>query len=125
MPTRVVAEMMNSRTARVYWFSLFRLGRDSPEALISGKESERLQHFFADWYYDRYTIEGADFDAHARAYKRPRAVRGAMWDCQANAEGVAQDLKDAEVNISCPTIALWGRDFCAVGGMLNMKAIWP
>jgi pimeloyl-ACP methyl ester carboxylesterase len=86
VPTRVVAQNMNAQTARAYWFFLFHLVPDLPETLISGKEAEWLQHFFADWCYNPHAIDGADFDTYVRAYKRPGAVRGAMSDYRANAE---------------------------------------
>jgi haloacetate dehalogenase len=47
-----------------------------------------------------------------------------MSDYRANSEDVAQDLVDADVKIACPTMALWGEDFYAVGGMFDMKAVW-
>jgi haloacetate dehalogenase len=124
VPTRVVAQNMSPKTARAYWFFLFHLVPDLPETLISGKESEWLHHFFADWCYNPHTIEGEAFDTYVRAYKRPGAVRGAMSDYRANAEDVEQDLVDATVKIACPTMAIWGEDFYAVGGMFDMKSIW-
>lgn len=124
VPTRVVAQNMNPQTARAYWFFLFHLVADLPETLIAGKEAEWLHHFFADWCYNPHTIEGADFETYVKAYKRPGAVRGAMADYRANAEDVAQDLVDADTKIACPTMALWGEDFYAVGGMFDMKAVW-
>jgi haloacetate dehalogenase len=51
-------------------------------------------------------------------------VRGAMSDYRANAEDVKQDLADADIKIACPTMAIWGEDFYAVGGMFDMKAVW-
>jgi haloacetate dehalogenase len=80
--------------------------------------------FFADWFYNPHAIDGADFDTYVRAYKRPGAVRGAMSDYRANAEDVKQDLADADIKIACPTKAIWGEDFYAVGGMFDMKAVW-
>jgi len=59
-----------------------------------------------------------------RAYKRPGAARGARPDYWANAGDVAQDLADVGVKIVCPTMASWGGDFCAVGGIFDMKAVW-
>nr|WP_249214423.1 alpha/beta hydrolase [Burkholderia cenocepacia] len=52
------------------------------------------------------------------------AVRGALADYRANAEDVQQDLVDADVRIACPTMAIWGEDFYAVGKMFDMKAVW-
>ncbi|AOK12801.1 MULTISPECIES: alpha/beta fold hydrolase [Burkholderia] len=124
VPTRIVAENMRPETARAYWFFLFHLVADLPETLIAGNEEPWLRHFFSDWCYNPHTIEGADFDTYVKAYKRPGAVRGAMSDYRANAEDVAQDKADADVRIACPTMAIWGEDFYAVGGMFDMKAVW-
>jgi haloacetate dehalogenase len=124
VPTRVVAQNMTAQTARAYWFFLFHLVPDLPETLINGKEAEWLHHFFSDWCYNPHAIDEAAFDTYVRAYKRPGAIRGAMSDYRANAEDVKQDLVDADVKIDCPTMAIWGEDFYAVGGMFDMKAIW-
>jgi haloacetate dehalogenase len=124
VPTRVVAQNMSAKTARAYWFFLFHLVPDLPETLISGKEAEWLHHFFADWCYNPHAISGEAFETYVKAYRRPGAVRGAMSDYRANAEDVKQDLADADIKIACPTMAIWGEDFYAVGGMFDMKAVW-
>jgi haloacetate dehalogenase len=80
--------------------------------------------FFADWCYNPHAIDGDAFDPYVKAYKRPAAVRGAMSDYRANAEDVTQDLADANTKIACPTMAIWGKDFYAVGGMFDMKVVW-
>ncbi|QBR01932.1 alpha/beta fold hydrolase [Paraburkholderia pallida] len=124
VPTRVVAQNLNPQTARAYWFFLFHLVPDLPEVLIQGREAQWLQHFFTDWCYNPHAISGEAFDTYVRAYQRPGAVRGAMADYRANAEDVQQDLVDAEVKIACPTMAIWGENFYAVGEMFDMKAVW-
>ncbi|MDI9648688.1 hypothetical protein QM306_09610 [Burkholderia cenocepacia] len=124
VPTRIVAQNMTAQTARAYWFFLFHQVPDLPEALIAGKEAEWLSYFFADWCYNPHAISGDAFDTYVRAYRRPGAVRGALADYRANAEDVQQDLVDADVRIACPTMAIWGEDFYAVGKMFDMKAVW-
>jgi haloacetate dehalogenase len=124
VPTRVVAQSMNPQTARAYWFFLFHLVPDLPETLIQGREEQWLSHFFSDWCYSPHAISGEAFDTYVRAYRRPGAVRGAMADYRANAEDVKQDLVDADVKIECPTMAIWGENFYAVGEMFDMKAVW-
>jgi pimeloyl-ACP methyl ester carboxylesterase len=47
-----------------------------------------------------------------------------MSDYRAIGEDVAQDLVDADQKIACPTLALWGEDFHAVGQMFDMKQVW-
>jgi hypothetical protein len=49
-----------------------------------------------------------------------------MDDYRANAEDVAQDKADADAKIVCPTPALWGEDFYAVGKLFEImaKARW-
>lgn len=124
VPTRIVARSMNAQTARSYWFFLFHLVPDLPEALISGREDLWLRHFFSDWCFNPHAISGADFEAYVAAYRAPGAVRGAMADYRANQEDNAQDLVDAEVKIGCPVLSLWGADFGAVGQAFDMAAVW-
>jgi pimeloyl-ACP methyl ester carboxylesterase len=124
VPTRIVARDLNAEIAKAYWFFLFHLIPDLPETLIAGKEEQWLRWFFSDWAYDPAAISGEAFDTYVRAYRAPGAVRGAMADYRANAEDVAQDLADADVKIACPTLALWGADFGAVGRMFDMPKVW-
>jgi pimeloyl-ACP methyl ester carboxylesterase len=124
VPTRIVARDLNAAIAKSYWFFLFHLVPDLPEALIEGKEDTWLRYFFSDWCYDPTTISGEAFDHYVRAYRAPGAVRGAMLDYRANPTDVAQDLEDADVKIACPVMSLWGADFHAVGRLFDMKKIW-
>lgn len=57
--------------AKAYWFFLFHLVPDLPEALIAGKEEVWLRYFFSDWCFDPTTISGEAFDTYVRAYKAP------------------------------------------------------
>lgn len=124
VPTRIVARDLDARIAKAYWFFLFHLIPDLPETLIEGKEEQWLRWFFSDWAYDPAAISGDAFDTYVRAYRAPGAVRGAMADYRANAQDVAQDLEDADVKITCPTLALWGANFGAVGEMFDMPKVW-
>ncbi|QEL22049.1 alpha/beta hydrolase [Bosea sp. F3-2] len=124
VPTRIVARDLNAAIAKSYWFFLFHLVPDLPEALIAGREHIWLRHFFSDWTYDPSTISGEAFDTYVRAYQAPGAVRGAMSDYRANAEDIAQDLADADVKIQCPVMSLWGNDFHAVGRLFDMAKVW-
>jgi pimeloyl-ACP methyl ester carboxylesterase len=124
VPTRIVAREMDPAKAKAYWFFLFHLVPDLPEALIAGREDLWLRHFFSDWCYNPHTISGEAFDTYVAAYRRPGAVRGAMLDYRANSEDVAQDEVDANVKISVPTLALWGESFYAVGEMFDMAKVW-
>ncbi len=45
VPTRIVARDLNASVARAYWFFLFHLVPDLPEALIAGREHIWLRHF--------------------------------------------------------------------------------
>lgn len=124
VPTRIVARELNAEIAKAYWFFLFHLIPDLPETLIAGKEEQWLRWFFSDWSYDPSAISGEAFETYVRAYRAPGAVRGAMADYRANAQDVAQDMEDADVKIACPTLALWGADFGAVGKMFDMPKVW-
>jgi haloacetate dehalogenase len=124
VPTRIIARDFDVQKAKAYWFFLFHLVPDLPEALIAGRENVWLRHFFSDWCYDPAAISGEAFDTYVRAYQAPGAVRGAMADYRANAEDVAQDIADAEVKIACPVMSLWGADFYAVGKMFDMPKVW-
>lgn len=124
VPTRIVARSMNAQIAKAYWFFMFHLVPDLPEAVIAGREELWLRHFFSDWCFNPHAISGADFDAYVAAYRAPGAVRGAMSDYRANAEDNAQDLVDADVKIACPVLSLWGADFGAVGKTFDMAQVW-
>jgi haloacetate dehalogenase len=124
VPTRIVAREMNARVALEYWFFMFHLVPDLPEALIMGREDIWLRHFFSNWCYDPTTISGEAFETYVKAYSAPGAARGAMSDYRASAEDVAQDLEDADRTIRCPVLSLWEDDFDAVGRLFDMKAIW-
>ncbi|WP_212625421.1 alpha/beta hydrolase [Pseudomonas sp. PP3] len=124
VPTRIVARDLNAKIAKAYWFFLFHLVPDLPEALIAGREHLWLRHFFSDWCYDPMAISGESFDTYVKAYQAPGAVRGAMADYRANSVDIAQDLEDGHVKIECPTMSLWGADFYAVGKLFDMPKIW-
>jgi haloacetate dehalogenase len=124
VPTRIVARDFDAQKAKAYWFFLFHLVPDLPEALIAGREAVWLRHFFSDWCYDPAAISGEAFDTYVRAYQAPGAVRGAMADYRVNAENVAQDIADADVKIACPVMSLWGADVNAVGKMFDMPKVW-
>jgi haloacetate dehalogenase len=124
VPTRIVARDLDAKIAKAYWFFLFHLVPDLPEALIAEREHIWLRHFFSDWCYDPAAISGEAFDTYVRAYQSPGAVRGAMADYRANAEDVAQDIADADVKIACPVMSLWGADFYAVGQLFDMPKVW-
>jgi pimeloyl-ACP methyl ester carboxylesterase len=124
VPTRIVSREFNGRLAKSYWFFIFNQVPDLPEALISGREDLWLRHLFSDWCYNPLAIDGEAFDTYVKAYRRPGALRGAMSDYRAIGEDVAQDLVDADQKIACPTLALWGEDFHAVGQMFDMKQVW-
>jgi pimeloyl-ACP methyl ester carboxylesterase len=124
VPTRIVARDFDAKIAKAYWFFLFHLVPDLPEALIVGREAVWLRHFFSDWCFDPAAVSGEAFDTYVRAYQAPGAVRGAMADYRANAEDVAQDIVDAAVKIACPVMSLWGAEFYAVGKMFDMPKVW-
>lgn len=124
VPTRIVARDIDAKIAKAYWFFLFHLVPDLPEALIAGREHIWLRHFFSDWCHDPAAISGEAFDTYVRAFQAPGAVRGAMADYRANAEDVAQDMADADSKIGCPVMSLWGADFAAVGQLFDMPAVW-
>jgi len=124
VPTRIVARDIDAKIAKAYWFFLFHLVPDLPEALIAGREHIWLRHFFSDWCYDPAAITGEAFDTYVRAYQAPGAVRGAMADYRANAEDLAQDIADADVKIACPVMSLWGADFYAVAQLFDMPKVW-
>ena len=76
------------------------------------------------WTYDPEALTPEEIGAYVRAYQKPGAVRGALSDYRAGREDVAQDKEDAEVRITCPTLALWGEDFELVGKMWDVAGIW-
>jgi haloacetate dehalogenase len=124
VPTRIVGRELDAAKAKGYWFFLFHLVLDLPEALITGREDIWLRYFFSDWCFDPLTIQGEAFETYVKAYRAPGAIRGAMEDYRANASDVIQDNADASVKIACPVMSLWGRDFELVGEMFDMPRVW-
>jgi haloacetate dehalogenase len=124
VPTRIVGRELDAAKAKEYWFFLFRLVPDLPEALINGREDIWSHYYFSDWCFDPLTIQGEAFGTYVKAYRAPGAIRGAMEDYRANASDVAQDNADAAVKIACPVMSHWGRDFKLVGEMCNMPRVW-
>jgi haloacetate dehalogenase len=106
------------------WWFLFHQVPHLPEALIAGREEVWLRHFFIDWCYDPTVITDDDVAVYTRAYTQPGAVRGACEDYRAGPEDVTQDDEDAGQPIDAPTLALWGKDFSAVGQAFDVLAIW-
>ena len=65
-----------------------------------------------------------DIATYVRAYKQHGGLRGALEDYRAAEEDVRQDHADQAVKIACPTLALWGADYYAVGKMFDMPQVW-
>ena len=124
VPTRIVSREFNAKMAKVYWFFMFHLVPDLPEALIEGREDVWLRHFFSAWTHNKAAFTEDDIAAYVEAYRKPGAVRGALSDYRANAVDVAQDLLDADTKIDVPTLSLWGAEFDGVGKMFDMAAVW-
>ncbi len=124
VPTRIVAREFNAKMARVYWFFMFHLVPDLPEALIEGREEFWLRHFFSAWTHNKSAFTEEDIATYIEAYSAPGAVRGALSDYRANSVDVAQDLVDADTKIDVPTLSLWGAEFDGVGKMFDMAAVW-
>src|ERR1700685_4461887 len=76
--TRIVCRELDAATAKGYWFFLFHLVPDLPEALIAGREDIWLGYYFSDWCVDPLTIQGAVFDTYVKAYRATRAMRWGM-----------------------------------------------
>ena len=124
VPTRVIFEKMDATIAKGHWFFIFNNVPDLPEALIAGREEIWLRFILQGWTYDPEALTPEDLTAYTRAYQKPGAVRGALSDYRAGPEDVAQDEEDADVKITCPTLALWGADFELGGKMWDMAGIW-
>ncbi|WP_109127518.1 alpha/beta hydrolase [Dyella sp. C11] len=124
VPTRIVAREFNAKMAKVYWFFMFHLVPELPEALIEGREEPWLRYFFSAWSHNKAAFTEEDMAAYIDAYRQPGAVRGALADYRANATDVAQDLVDADVKIDIPTLSLWGAEFDGVGKMFDMPRVW-
>jgi haloacetate dehalogenase len=105
------------------WFFLFHGVRDLPEALITGREEIWLRHFFSNWTYNLEALTLEDVAIYTKAYAQPGALRGALEDYRAWRTDLEQDEVDAQVKISCPTLALWGAEF-EVAKKWDMVEIW-
>lgn len=123
VPTRLIFEGTNARTAQAGWFFFFQGVRDLPESLIYGREEIWLRFILNSWTYDPEALSAEDIATYVRAYSQPGGLRGAFEDYRAWPEDLAQDQVDKDTKIACPTLALWGRDF-DVAKMVDMAAIW-
>jgi haloacetate dehalogenase len=117
-------EKLDATVARGHWFFIFNQVPDLPEALIAGREEIWLRYILQGWTYVREALTPEDLATYTRAYQKPSAVRGALSDYRAGNEDVAQDQEDANRQITCPALALWGRDFELAGQMWDMNGIW-
>ncbi len=90
----------------------------------AGREEIWLRHFFGQWSYDPRMLTDDEIAVYIRAYSQPGAVRGASDDYRAGSVDVAQDEQDADELIGCPTLALWGADFDAVGQQFDVPDVW-
>ncbi|QNK01332.1 alpha/beta fold hydrolase [Dyella telluris] len=124
VPTRIVAREFNAKMAKVYWFFMFHLVPDLPEALIEGREEAWLRYFFSAWSHNKAAFTKEDIATYVDAYRQPGAVRGALADYRANSVDVTQDMADADTKIRVPTLSLWGAEFDGVGKMFDMPAVW-
>jgi pimeloyl-ACP methyl ester carboxylesterase len=124
IPTVYVAERVDARLAAKYWIFFFNQVPDLPEALISGREDIWIRYFARTWSYDPHFLSEKEIAEYVRAYAQPGALRGGFADYRAGGEDVAQDRADRHVKISCPTLALWGREFELVGGLFDVAAVW-
>jgi pimeloyl-ACP methyl ester carboxylesterase len=124
IPTRVIFQSLDATSAKLQWWFLFNQVPHLPEALIAGREEMWLRHFFGAWSYDPQMLTDDEIAVYVRAYSQPGAVRGACNDYRAAAQDVAQDERDADQLIDCPTLALWGEDFDAVGQFFDVLETW-
>lgn len=124
IPTRIIFERMDAKVARGHWFFLFNAVRDLPEALVMGREELWLHFILKGWTYDPEALTPDDIATYARAYSQHGGLRGPLEDYRAGEEDVAQDKVDADIKLSCPTLALWGEEFESGGKMWDFPAIW-
>jgi haloacetate dehalogenase len=123
VPTRLIMEHLNARSAQTGWFIFFNGVRDLSEALVTGREEIWFRGIIDSWIYDPETYSEEDVATYVRAFAQPGGLRGAFEDYRAWPEDVAQDQVDKDTKIACPTLALWGRDFDQAK-MVDMAAIW-
>ena len=124
IPTRVIFQTLDADAAKLQWWFLFNQVPHLPEKLLEGREEIWLRHFFGQWSYDPRMLSDAEVAVYARAYAQPGAIRGSCDDYRAGSVDVAQDDEDADQLIDCPTLALWGADFEAVGKLFDVAEVW-
>lgn len=97
-----------SRTARgvEFFHFLFHSVPDLPEALVAGRESIYLNHFYSKLCFNAGAITQADVDHYARNYSEPGALR-----CGFNVYRTF--LQDADEN----------RDWISKNGKLRVRAL--
>jgi haloacetate dehalogenase len=93
------------------WYFFFHQIEGLPEALVSGRESIYLEHFYKHWSYRADWLSEEDLAEYSRAYATPGALRGGFEHYRAAlGADVDQWKQDAGKQIDTPTLVLWGRD---------------
>ncbi|MBB6144437.1 pimeloyl-ACP methyl ester carboxylesterase [Silvibacterium bohemicum] len=123
IPTRVIFENVNANLAQGAWFFFFNSVPDLPEALIHGREEMWLRYTINSWAYRLDAFNDADIAEYVKAYSQPGGLRGPFADYRAWRQDLEQDQVDRDVKITCPTLALWGRDFVGAK-VVDMAAVW-
>lgn len=124
VPTKVVFDAMDGTLAAGQWWFLFNQVPALPEALIAGREETWLRYFFTTWSANPQLMTPADLAEYVRAYQQPGAVAGACNDYRAAPADLEQDAADADRQLGCPVLALWGAEFPWVAKAYDVAGIW-
>lgn len=93
------------------WYFFFHNVVGLPEALITGRESVYLEHFYRHWSYRADWLSESDLAEYSRAYATPGALRGGFEHYRAAlGADVDQWKQDAGRQIDTPTLVLWGEN---------------
>jgi len=93
------------------WYFFFHQIAGLPEALVGGRESIYLAHFYRHWSHHDDWLSREDLQEYARAYATPGALRGGFEHYRAALHAdVDQWKQDTGRTISAPTLVLWGEN---------------
>jgi len=103
--------LFSKEQSRERWYFFFHQIAGLPEALVNGRESMYLEHFYRHWSHCADWLSKEDLEEYTRAFFTPGALRGGFNHYRA-ALGidVEQWKQDEDKRVNTPTLVLWGKD---------------
>jgi pimeloyl-ACP methyl ester carboxylesterase len=98
-----------------FWWVLFHLTPDLPEALVQGKEMMYLSWFYHNFSYNPAAITQADINEYVSHYSAPGGMHAGFEYYRAFPQDVIQNQNYSKTKLTMPVLAVGGAN-SAVGG---------